>query len=198
METKNQTKKQVLIITASPNKDGLTAACGNMALEGCSEGGVDAMVVSLNDLDVGMCMACDRGWGPCRNEHYCKKEDDFQELHRNVGNVDALILITPVYWWEMSESMKTFIDRLRRCEAFNTTDSTLKGKPIINVAAAGGTGNGCIPCLYQMEKFTDQVKAVKFDFIHVIQRNKGYKLQAIKASAGLLAQELAAETGRTE
>lgn len=54
---------------------------------------------------------------------------------------DAYIFITPVYFVEMSESVKTFFDRLKRCDAFND-DSKIKGKKIVCIACAGGSGNG--------------------------------------------------------
>jgi len=41
----------------------------------------------------------------------------------------------------MSESAKTFFDRLKRCDAFND-DSNIKGKKIISIACAGGSGSG--------------------------------------------------------
>ena len=51
------------------------------------------------------------------------------------------IFVTPVYFHEMSESAKTFFDRLKRCDAFNEK-SKIKGKKIICIACAGGSGSG--------------------------------------------------------
>ena len=41
----------------------------------------------------------------------------------------------------MSESAKTFFDRLKRCDAFND-NSKIKGKKFIAMACAGGSGGG--------------------------------------------------------
>ena len=54
-------------------------------------------------------------------------------------NFDAYVFITPVYFNEMSESAKTFFDRLKRCDAFND-NSKIKGKKIVCIACAGGSG----------------------------------------------------------
>lgn len=54
---------------------------------------------------------------------------------------DCYIFITPVFFHEMSESAKTFFDRLKRCDAFND-NSKIKGKKIICIACAGGSGSG--------------------------------------------------------
>lgn len=170
---------KIMIILSSPNKNGLTAACGEQAQQGCVDSGAEAVVIRLNDLNIGMCHACNEGWGTCRDKHICQIKDDFQELHAKMKEIDGFVFITPVYWWDMSESAKAFMDRVRRCESRKNEDQYLTGKGVISVAAAGGTGNGIISCLATMERFADHVKAVKYDFIGVTKRNKGYKLKSI-------------------
>jgi multimeric flavodoxin WrbA len=174
---------KIMIITSSPNKDGLTAACGEQARQGCMDSGAEAIVTRLNDLNIGMCHACDNGWGPCKDKHTCQIEDDFQKLHLKMKEMDAFVFVTPVYWWDMSESAKAFFDRVRRCEARKSEDQYITGKPVISIAAAGGTGNGIISCLSTMEKFVDHLKGIKYDFIGVTRRNKEYKLRAIYEAA---------------
>jgi multimeric flavodoxin WrbA len=99
-----------------------------------------------------------------------------------MADMDGFIIINPVYFWDMSESAKVFFDRLRRCEAFNK-NSRMAGKPFVCVAAAGGTGNGCVSCLTALEKLVDHLKCDKFDFIHIIQKNRAFKLETIERSA---------------
>ena len=180
----------VLVISSSPNRDGLTGACAAAAVEGVRLGGGQAEEVRLNDLRVGMCQACRNGWGSCRSEHECEVEDDFQALHARVLEADACILVTPVYWGEMSESAKALADRLRRCEATRGDNSGLSGKPVIAVAAAGGSGNGMITCLLSMERWIDHVRARKFDLIPVNRWSREYKLAAIRAAAEAMVREL--------
>lgn len=173
----------VMILTSSPNIDGLTAACGNAAKTGAEEAGAKVVMINLNQRQIGNCHACGNGWGPCRNEHRCQVSDDFQNLHASMADVDAFVLITPVYWGEMSESAKAFTDRLRRCEALKNQNSFFLDKPVISVASAGGTGNGLTSCLTSMERLFTQVKAEKFDFIGVTQKNKKYKMNTIREAS---------------
>ena len=107
----------VYVISSSPNINGLTAACADAAIEGIKAAGSNAVQISLNTLNVNQCHACSNGWGTCQSEHRCQTEDDFQSLHKDLTSAEALVLVTPVYWGEMSESAKAFTDRLRRCEA---------------------------------------------------------------------------------
>jgi len=185
---------KAIVISASPNDDGLTAACAQAAVEGLVAGGAEVEQVNLNKLDIGMCKACDRGWGTCRTEHRCQVEDDFQALRERTCQADALVLVTPVYWWEMSESAKAFTDRLRRCEAIHKEKSRLFDMPVIMVAAAGGSGNGMITCLASMERWIQHVRARKFDFIPVNRWTRDYKLNTIRSAGETLANQILKES----
>ncbi len=173
----------VMILSGSPNTDGLTAACAASAAEGVRAAGGTSEAVSLNALRIGMCQACDNGWGTCQKLHECQVRDDFQGLHARLLQADALIIVTPVYWGDLSESTKAVTDRLRRCEATRGNESGLAGKPVLCVAAAGGTGNGMITCLQSLERWVQHVYARKWDFIPVNRWSRPYKLEAIKAAA---------------
>jgi multimeric flavodoxin WrbA len=175
---------KILLLSSSPNHDGLTAACTTAIAEGITASGGVADIALLNDLDVGMCRACDRGWGTCLEDHRCKTEDDFGALHERVAKADGYALITPVYWGEMSESAKAFTDRLRRCEATREREkSVLSAKPVLAIAAAGGGGGGMITCLASMERWIQHVQARTFDLIGVNRWSREYKLVAIREAA---------------
>jgi multimeric flavodoxin WrbA len=181
---------KILIITCSPNTDGLTAVCGEVAALGIQDGKGEAVVVRLNDMQISKCAACNNGWGTCREKGICQVVDDFQLLHRQIGEADGIIVVTPVYWWDMSESAKVLFDRLRRCEAMKDTNK-IKGKPFICIAAAGGTGVGTITCLSSLERVFLHMNNLQYfdlssamcDFIGVTQKNRKYMLETIRAAA---------------
>ena len=181
---------KILIITGSPNKNGLTAACGEQARLGAVSAGAEAEVIGLNDLGIGMCRACGNGWGPCLDGHSCQTPDGFQRIHEMMREMDGFVLVTPVYWGEPSETAKAFLDRARRCEAPRGAAGYAAGKPVLCVAAAGGSGNGCVSCLASMERFVDHVRGAKFDFIGVTQKNREYKLKTICEAARAMAESL--------
>jgi multimeric flavodoxin WrbA len=180
---------KTIIFTSSPNENGLTAACGEAAKVGVHEGNSEAVIVNLNKLSIGNCKSCGNGWGGCLKTHECDVVDEFQNLHASMKEMDAFIFITPVYWSEMSESMKAFTDRLRRCEAFNKEQSVFLNKPVICVAAAGGSGNGTLSCLTSMERFVMHIGAEKFDFISITRKTREFKLDTIKSSAKKMTQD---------
>jgi multimeric flavodoxin WrbA len=179
----------VIVLSSSPNQDGLTAACASAAVEGARLAGGHAEEVRLNDLQIGLCMACDDGYGTCKSDHACQLEDDFQALHARVRRADAFVLVSPVYWGELSESAKAFTDRLRRCEATRGDVSSLRDKPVIAVAPAGESGRGTITCLLSMERWIQHVRGHPFDLIPVNRWTRAYKLETIRQAARAMVQD---------
>jgi multimeric flavodoxin WrbA len=177
---------KLMVLSSSPNKDGLTAACARAAVESAVGAGAEAYEVRLNDAGIGMCKACGNGWGTCREEHRCKETDGFQAVHQQIVDADAVVLVTPVYWGDMSESAKAFTDRLRRCEA-----GRLKEKPFVAVAAAGGSGNGLVTCLAGMERLIQHLGGSRFDMVSVNRWNRAYKIQSIRETTAALVRSSA-------
>ncbi len=183
----------VLVFASSPNKDGLTEECAQAAAEGIRSAGASAEIVYLNDEDIGSCQACGRGWGTCRDEHYCQVDDGFQAVHEKAGQADGYVVVNPVYFGQLSESAKACFDRLRRCEATRGDESALGGKPAIGVAAAGGSGGGIVSCLDEMSRLFAHLRCSVFDMITVTQKTRAYKPAAIREAAAAMAASLSEE-----
>jgi len=125
-----------------PNKAGLTFSCVEVCESYLKRKNIDYEHICINKKNINKCYSCGkRGWGICGVEHRCVQRDDFNDIYKHMDGFDSYIFITPVYFWEMSESAKTFFDRLKRCDAFNDK-SNIKGKKIICIACAGGSGRG--------------------------------------------------------
>ena len=125
-----------------PNKIGLTFSCVEECEKELKKLGNDVEHICINRKNIQKCLACGkRGWGICLDKHICIQNDDFNEIYKHMGDFDVYVFITPVYFHEMSESAKTFFDRLKRCDAFNDK-SKIKGKKIVCIACAGGSGSG--------------------------------------------------------
>jgi len=181
---------KVLVFASSPNSDGLTQSCADAAAEGVRAAGLEVEVVRLNDEGVGLCHACMQGWGTCRTEHRCQVSDGFQDLHARTKEADGYVVVTPVYFGEMSESAKAFFDRLRRCEATRGDESALAGKPMLGVAAAGGSGGGIASCCEQMNRLFAHLRANVADLISITRKSRSYKVDAIRSAAEAMARAM--------
>jgi multimeric flavodoxin WrbA len=179
---------KVLIISGTPKHEGLCCSCVKAACDGVGKSGAECEVIRLCDEKLIRCAVCDDGWGACREEHICRfGGDGFNAIQQKIADADALILITPVYWGDMTEAMKAFFDRFRRCEAIKGDDGAMAGKSVLLVASPGGSGNGMISCLEQMERLSHHLRAKIFDYIGVNRWNQVYKLETISAAAQTMA-----------
>ncbi|MDR3643780.1 MAG: flavodoxin family protein [Clostridia bacterium] len=178
---------KVLIISGTPKREGLCCSCIDAAFDGARSAGADCEVVRLCDYPLARCAVCADGWGTCREEHVCSHGDDgFAEIQKKMMDADALILDTPVYWGDMTEVMKAFFDRFRRCEAMKGEKGAIAGKSVLLIASPGGSGNGMISCLEQMERLSRHLSARIFDYIGVNRWNSGYKLVTIRQAAAAM------------
>ncbi len=178
---------KILFIQSSPNEDGLTAKTAKAVMEGASAAGASVELVNLNEVIVKPCMACDGGWGKCRREGTCVIDDEFQSLRERIHAADTLVFATPVYWGDLSESAKLFLDRLRRCEVKGEFKA-LNGKFALGIASAGGTGNGCVKALLHLEDYLRRVGFNIFDLVTVTQVSKGHKIEMLGKAGARLAK----------
>ena len=150
---------KVVAIQSSANRDGLTASLTESALEGAETAGADVQLLHLNEFEVEVCRACGTGWGHHFEQdaelaaYECVIDDDFADLRSRIVDADGLIFATPVYFWDMSESAKVFLDRIRRTHYPIRETSPFVGKPVVSIAAAGGSGNGAADAGRIMENF---------------------------------------------
>src|SRR4030043_146969 len=106
---------KILVISASRNREGQTARAIKAIQKGINDAKGKSEVIFLTELKLERCRQCDPdGWGLCRKEGRCVIEDDFASLVKKVKAADVLVFANPVYFGDLSESMRAFTDRFRR------------------------------------------------------------------------------------
>lgn len=190
---------KLLIINGTPKLDGVCYSFVTAAEEMAQKLAIDFETIRLSSEKLKKCIMCDDGWGICYKEHRCifGETDGFTNLQKKMEEADLYIYITPVYWGEISEELKIFIDRLRRCEATKQWDrkepkpiSLHKGKGSILVASAGGGGAGTLSALQQLERAIVQMGGDAwpreqegiFDYISVNRWNQKYQRETLKSA----------------
>jgi multimeric flavodoxin WrbA len=191
---------KILIISGTPKKEGLCYSLVTAAYESAVGSGAETEIIRLADYDLSRCKMCGDGWGICFNEHQCKfggENDGFNALQKKFAEADSFVFITPVYWGEVSEVLKTFLDKLRRCQATKQWDkkdggeSFLAGKKSILAASAGGSGGGIINALNEMERAVRSMGGNVYDFIGINRWNQEYKRSALKSAVRSMIKEIA-------
>ena len=86
---------------------------------------------------------------------------------------------TPVYFHDLSESAKTFLDRMRRVEMYHGF-KRYTDKPYMGIVCAGSSGNGAAFALYLLEKYLKRIGFKNYDLITVTQANRMHKLPMLQ------------------
>lgn len=99
--------KNVLIISASPRKNGNSDILCDRFAQGALESGHKVEKIFLASKNINYC----RGCGVCNTTHRCVQKDDMAEILEKMVTADVIVLATPVYFYTMDGQMKTLIDR---------------------------------------------------------------------------------------
>jgi len=101
--------KKVLGIGGSPRKGGNSDILLKRLLKGVAGEGIVTEEIQLRDYQFQPCIGCER----CRKDKRCTGlQDGMQLIYPKIREASGLILISPIYSYNMTALMKSFIDRL--------------------------------------------------------------------------------------
>jgi len=179
---------KVMVISGSRAPAGRTARAAGALIEGIRDKGGEAELVFLPAGNIERCRQCDdAGWGDCRAEGRCVIDDDFAALVDAVRVADCVAFATPVYFSDLSESLRAFLDRLRRITRHEAGKVGITDKPAVGICVAGGGGGGAPPCAAILER---TLATCGFDVVDVVparRQNLAMKLAVLKTVGAYLA-----------
>jgi multimeric flavodoxin WrbA len=172
---------KAMMILGSRNPDGQTAKAASALTNGMASEGVQTERINLPTLDIARCRQCnDDGWGTCRSEGRCSIQDDFSTIVEKIGAADIVAFATPVYYSDLSESMRAFLDRLRRTCTHDTGRISIAEKPALGICVAGGGGGGGPACTVSLEKMLNTAGFDVIDMIPIRRQNLEMKLEVLQ------------------
>ena len=142
---------KVLVITGSAHKNGTTAVLAEKLINGATEAGHAVYRFDAAFKDVHPCIACEK----CHNtDTGCAFKDDMEELNPQLLEADAIIFISPIYYYALNAQIKSVIDR------FYANDAALHGhkKAALVVTMADDTmesADGAIASFKGMTSFLE-------------------------------------------
>ncbi len=99
----------ILGISGSPRRGGNSDRVLDAILTGASEKGADTEVLYLSGMEMASCIGCEN----CRMDKVCTRfEDDLTPFYPKISRAEGIVLVTPVYNYNVTAWMKAFIDRL--------------------------------------------------------------------------------------
>ena len=101
--------KKVLGIGGSPRKGGNSDILLKRILKGARDEGIATEEIQLRDYQFQPCIGCER----CRKDKQCTGLlDGMQLIYPKIREASGLVVISPIYSYNMTALMKSFIDRL--------------------------------------------------------------------------------------
>jgi len=179
---------KLMVISGSRNPEGQTAKAAEALIQGAESAGGPTELVFLPEMNIERCRQCDeRGWGDCRAKGQCVVEDDLAPLVDKIRDADAVAFANPVYFGDLSESLRAFLDRLRRITRHDNGKVGITGKPAIGICVAGGGGGGGPNCCVSMEKVLTNCGFDIVDMIPARRQNLEMKMEVLRVVGKWLA-----------
>lgn len=100
-------KEQVIIINASPRKNGYSSKIVQLITKRLNECNISNKVYNIYDMNIGYCNNC----GYCSKTVGCRIKDDMTELYKHFDESISTIVISPVAFDGPMAKFKTLVDR---------------------------------------------------------------------------------------
>ena len=177
-------KGNVIGLVGSPNPEGRTNQLVTAALEGARQAGEVTELIQMSDHVVSACRDC-LPW-VCKDNLKCTFDDDaFKFYSQKIMDCGALILGTPVYWWDTSGLVKYLILKMFRIYAMS---APFHGLPAFGIAIAGGTGNGLVSGLRPVYHYFQMMGMRAIEPLPVTRFNFGAALGRASELGGEIAK----------
>jgi multimeric flavodoxin WrbA len=175
---------KLLAIVGSPRLAGNTDYLVDQALEVASGLGADTEKIILSLHEVNPCLGHDQ----CASLAACNQKDDAGPILDRMCAADGVILATPVYYYNVTAQMKTFIDRNYFLYEHGRK-SRARAVGVIIVAGSLGIED----TLHTLRRFIDESFAVRKDRTFIVT---GYANAVGEAKSNLPLVEKARKLGQ--
>ena len=99
--------KKILILSASPRRNGNSDILCQQFKKGAEEAGHEVEQIHLYDKKIGFCHAC----YACFKTGKCVMQDDMEKILEKIQTSDVIVIATPTYFMTMNGMLKNTIDR---------------------------------------------------------------------------------------
>jgi len=164
--TRSKKETKIIALLGSPRKKGNSTLLANQIILGAESKGATVESIYLNGLNIKPCQGC----YACQEEDSkgCVIEDDMQGIHSKIIEANALIIASPVYWFNMSAQTKIFMDRCIALYNENHEKSHLYGKNIAIAMTYGDKDAFSSGCINALRTFQDAYNFVGADIAGMV------------------------------
>lgn len=120
---------KIIAILGSPRKNGNSATIARRVLSTAQELGAETEEFMLNKMSFKGCQAC----MGCKKTGHCVVQDDLIPVLDAFRTADAIVLASPVYWFDVSGQFKCFFDRLYSFSNLDGSTNLPTGKKAVMI-----------------------------------------------------------------
>lgn len=129
--------KKILILNGAGKKNGNTAAMVKTFTDAARANGNEITEFFLHDMDIAGCIDCNE----CRQKDKsdpdpCSQKDDMGKIYPFIRQADVIVFASPVYFWDITGTLKTAVDRMHALVSFFSTPAH---KETVLLMTSGGT-----------------------------------------------------------
>lgn len=162
-------KKKVIIVLGSPRVEGNSAQLAERVAAGAAASGAAVETFYLHGMRISPCTACNSCQADTARD--CAIDDDMRALYPKLRAADALVIASPIYWFNMSAQTKLFMDR---CYALGGPDGTaLTGKKIGILLTYADADPFCSGAVNALRTFQDSFNYVGADIVGMLYGQAG-------------------------
>jgi multimeric flavodoxin WrbA len=160
---------KIVCALGSPRETGNSSTVANRFSDTAGKLGARVKTFALNKLQYRGCQGC----MACKTKlDRCILEDDLTEVLEAVRETDVLVLASPVYFWDVSGQLKTFMDRTFSYLVPDFITNPVKsrllpGKKLVFILTQGNPDEAMFANIFS--KFDYFFKAFGFDERHLIR-----------------------------
>ena len=160
---------KIVCVLGSPRETGNGFTIAKCFCDTAEKFGAEVKTFVLNRLQYRGCQGC----MACKIKlDKCILEDDLTEVLDTIRETDVLVLASPVYFWDVSGQLKTFMDRTFSYLVPDFITNPIKsrlapGKKLVFILTQGNPDEGMFTNIFP--KFDYFFKAFGFDERHLIR-----------------------------
>lgn len=126
-------RMKVLVISCSPRPKSSSLSLAQHTIDSLKSNGVDVEIYSVRNKNHQVCKGCQA----CQIKHKCVIKDDMANLHEKMKLADGILMVSPVYFYDINAQCKIIIDR---SYAIQPLDNNKVGASIITAGSLGHIG----------------------------------------------------------
>ena len=99
---------KVLVLTGSPHEHGMSAELADAFCRGAEESGHEIIRFDTAKMDIHPCKGC---FSCHKGSEVCVQDDDMKQILPHLLAAEVFVLVSPLYYFNLSSQLKTAVDR---------------------------------------------------------------------------------------